>query len=172
MLLPFATGEFKPEELAGAVRAKRIRAVRLFPVEHRYTLADWNCASLFDFLAEYRLPTFLELNQADWNEAARILGRYPGLPLVIAATGYRHGRILYPLLEKFSNLYLETSAYVTYEGIEDICRRFGSGRLLFGSRAPFMDLGGALARIIYAGIPAADRQAIAAGNLKRLLGVQ
>ncbi len=54
-------------------------------------------------------------------------------------------------------------------GIEEICRRFGARRLLFGTGLPFTEAGPSIAQITYAEISDADKRSIAGDNLRKLL---
>jgi predicted TIM-barrel fold metal-dependent hydrolase len=82
----------------------------------------------------------------------------------------RNNRNLYPLLAKLPNLYIETAGLNVHHGIEDVCRRFGAERLLFGSGYPIRSMGGALLQTRSADIDESEREMIASGNLRRLLG--
>jgi predicted TIM-barrel fold metal-dependent hydrolase len=82
---------------------------------------------------------------------------------------YNCARNLYPLLAKFENLYVETIGFKVYGGIEDVCEKFGAGRLLFGTGAPKYAGSGAVGMITYAGISDAEKRMIASGNLERIL---
>ena len=48
-------------------------------------------------------------------------------------------------------------------------RRFGPGRLLFGTRTPHQPPGAAMARVLYAEIDEKAKEAIAFENAERLL---
>jgi predicted TIM-barrel fold metal-dependent hydrolase len=75
------------------------------------------------------------------------------------------------LLESFPNVLLSMgSNYTVHGGIEDIVKRFGAGRLLFGTGSPKAEPAMAVLQLVYADIPDADRQAIGSENLDRLIG--
>ena len=78
-------------------------------------------------------------------------------------------RRLFPLLEQYPNLYIETSYYVVHRGIELICRHFGAERLLFGTGLPQRAPGPAITALSYSQISDQERALIASGNLRRLL---
>jgi predicted TIM-barrel fold metal-dependent hydrolase len=78
-------------------------------------------------------------------------------------------RYAWPLVEKFPNLYFETSGYLVDAGIEEFCRRYSASRLLFGSGFPDNANGAAMLTLAHAEISESDRQAIAWDNLARLL---
>ena len=104
-----------------------------------------------------------------WEEVFALLQRHTRLPIIAANCSYRHNRFLYPLWERFDNLYVETSRFLGAGAVEDVVRRFGPERLLFGSNMPQYTGTAAVARLTYADIPREAKEAIASGNLKRLI---
>lgn len=169
--LPHATGETgPPAEFAARVRELH-GAARLYPQPHSYSLSDWCMGPALQALAEAEVPTLLESSQVSWDELAHLVATYPRLPLILLGHSYRANRLLYPLLEKYDNLYLEIATHQAMAGIDDICQRFGPQRLLFGTGLPLLDGGGAVAQIVYANLPLVDKQLIAGGNLARLLNL-
>lgn len=170
--LPHATQEMdEPAELAAQL--KRLNgAARLYPRAHQYVLSDWCCGPLLTALADFQIPILLELAQVEWNDLAHILEAYPALPVILLATSYRVNRYLYPLWEKHGNLYLEIATYQIMRGIEDVARRFGPERLVFGSGLPLLDAGSAIAQIMYAELPDESKRLMAGATLARLLGVE
>ncbi len=172
VLLPHHTGEMpEPDELIGQMREKSVKAVRLYPgrPHHGFTLADWCSGPLLDALDAARLPLLLDIEAVSWEEVFGLLSRYQRLPIVVSNCSYRHNRYLYPLWERFDNLYAETCRFLGAGTIEDVVRRFGAGRLLFGSNMPIYTGTAIVSRLTYADIPREDKEAIASGNLKRLL---
>jgi len=168
--LPVGTGEMPDADaLAAQVRA-RCGAVRFYPKDHSFSLADWSMGSTFEALTAQRVPVIIDINQTNWDEISQILGAHPNLPLIVLNTYYRVDRFLYPLWETHDNLYLETTTYQTYRGIESVCGRFGPQRLVFGTNLPELEVGGAISAILYADISDEAKAAIAGGTLKRLLG--
>lgn len=174
---PHQTGEFDtPDELVRRMAEAHVRVVRFFPgiTDQRIFISPWTTGPLFEALAAARIPLLLDFNffrrdEPDWHTIAEILTAYPDLPLILVRIGSRSDRTLYPLLQRFSNVYLETSGYNAFRGIEAICRRFGAERLIFGTGMPFNAGGGAVAALTYAQIDDHEKQLIASGNLVRLL---
>jgi len=170
--LPHATQEMdEPAAFAADVRGRH-GAVRLYPKLHNYPLSDWCVGPLLSALAEQQVPALIELAQVEWNELATMVQTYPTLPVILLASSYRINRCIYPLFEKCDNLYLETATYQIMRGIEDVCRRFGPERLVFGTGLPLLDGGGPIAQIMYAELPEESKRLIAGGTLARLLGVE
>lgn len=168
--LPHATHETEPVlRFAQTVRQTR-GAVRLFPGKHAWSTRDWCAGALFDALASARVPTLIDVTQADWDGIAAILAAHPRLQLIVLETFYRVDRVVYPLMERYPGLHLEANTYGAFMGVEAIVRNFGAGRLIFGTGLPELEAGGPMALVAYAEISDEDRAKIAGGNLLRLLG--
>lgn len=173
-VMPHHTGEFPaPKALLAQMAEQGVRAVTMFPTTaYCYSMAEWNCGELFSALEDARVPLFLSLPQFGMSFEAihDFCAAHPSLPLVLSELNYRNGRNLYPLLSKFKNLYMTSSGYKAQDGIEDVCRKFGAERILFGSSMPVGSGASAVAMITYASISDEEKALIASGNLERLLG--
>jgi predicted TIM-barrel fold metal-dependent hydrolase len=94
------------------------------------------------------------------------------LPVIVEGTGrklFYDNRVYYALLERFPNLYLETHNLTNYLGLDDLVRRFGSGRFLFGSYFPHEDPNSAAMLLTHGELTAADQENIAHRNLENLI---
>jgi len=170
-VLPHWTGEFPPpQDLVAEMRAKRVPAAVAYPQTHGFTMRRSVVGGLLDALEEAGIILAVPQAQVPFPVAEQIAHAHAGLRLVLLEVGYRSARDLYPLMEKCSNVYVDTSTYMVHRGIEEICRLFGAERLLFGSRCPFYNPGAAVAGITYAGIDEREKRLIARGNAEALLG--
>ncbi len=167
-VLPTATAEQPPaEELLAAMRAHGVRALRLFPQDHRYFLDEVSWGDQLALYQERHIPLFI---RAGLGKIASFLRSFPDLIVVTDAQGANPlDRYAWPLLERYPNLYYETSGYLTAGIIEEFCRRYGAGRLLFSSGFPDYAAGAALLTLLRAEIEDHECQAIAHDNLARLL---
>ena len=156
-------------ELAQELVRADVRAVRLYPRTHSYSLDTWQCGDLLSALSERRYLVLMDIEQTDWSEVDRICAAFPDLSLVITQLGYRYLRFLFGLWPRHQNLYCDLSNFSTYLGVEEVLERFGSDRLLFGTGLPTLDGGGPIARVFYTRAPESDIEAMAHGNLERLL---
>ena len=166
------TQEFpEPDELIRNMRENGIKAVRMFPGqwEQNFSIAKWNCEELFTVLQEYHVPVMIGLDSIGWNDFYDLLSSYPQLNLIMTEADYRIDRNLYSMLKKFDNLYIEIMGYKVHSGIEEICKRFGAHRLIFGSGMPVFS-GAAVCMVNYARISEEEKKLIAGENLERLAG--
>lgn len=172
VVLPHHTGEMpEPMALLNEMERKGVKAVRMYPTKdfHSFSLAEWNCGELLAALEEARVPLMLDIEIVWWEAIVAILASHPRLPVIAANVSYRHNRFTYPLFAKHENLYLETSRYFGAGVFEDVVSRFGSRHLLLGSNMPRFTGTAVVSMLTYADIPPSDKEAIAGGNLQRLL---
>lgn len=167
-ILPSQTGEQPPiETLLAHMQRRNIRALRLFPDDHRYFVDETTWGDQLAVYAERRIPLFV---RASLDKVAQLLGSFPELVVVTGSQGSNPlDRYAWPLIEKYPNLIFETSGYIVDNGIEEFCRRYSAARLVFGSGYPENSSGAAMLALAQAEIQVAERQAIASENLSRLL---
>jgi len=121
---------------------------------------------------DLRLPLMIRHTEAAWPEIARLLGKFPDLPVIVEGTGrklFYDNRSYYPLLERYGNLFLETHNVTNYLGLDDLVKRFGSRQFLFGSYFPHLDPNSSLMPIGDGEMEEEDRLNVAHANLERLL---
>jgi predicted TIM-barrel fold metal-dependent hydrolase len=95
---------------------------------------------------------------------------YPKLTAIYSPSNeWPTDRYDYPFLARFPNLHFDLSLMMTDQGIEALVKEFGPDRLLYGSRFPEQYLGAPMLMIRHADISEADKEAIAGGNLCRLI---
>lgn len=156
------------EQVAEAV-ARGAAAMRIRPGHDAWFVADWISDPLFRALIERRMPLYLAAGAADEQLAASIAGRFPELPILYAEVGYRSQRVLLPLLETFPNIRLSIgNNYAIHEGIEQIVRRTGADRLVFGTHFPVSEPAAAVTQLVYADISDEEKHLVASGNMERM----
>lgn len=174
VVLPGTTKDFPSgEALRSQLKENGVRLVRMYPAagNHNFCLSDWCCKALFEDLEAVGVPVLLDAGQMSWDELETLVRQHPGLNVILSNLTYRYDRYVYPLLERYSNLYLETAGLRGFLQVEDLCARFGAERLVFGTNAPVYDAGASFAIVQMADISDEDRAKIAAGNLCRLTGI-
>jgi hypothetical protein len=167
-LLPSQTGEQPAlKTLLRDMRRQGVRALRLFPDDHRYFLDEITWGDQLAVFMERRLPLFI---RASLDKIGALLRSFPELVVVTGSQGANPlDRYAWPLIERYPNLIFETSGYLVDGGIEEFCKRYSAARLVFGSGFPDNAGGAAMLALARAEISDADRQAIAWDNLCRLL---
>jgi predicted TIM-barrel fold metal-dependent hydrolase len=167
-LLPSQTGEQPPPStFLRQMQRSQVRALRLFPDDHRYFLDEITWADQLAVYAERRIPVFV---RASLDKVAGLLKSFADLVVVTGSQGSNPlDRYAWPLVERFPNLIFETSGYLVDGGIEEFCKRYSASRLIFGSGLPENSSGAAMLALARAEISDAERRAIASNNLCRLL---
>ena len=167
-LLPSQTGE-QPHvsALIEGMRDNGVRALRLFPQDHRYFMDAATWGDQMAVYEERRIPLFIK---DSLDNIGTLMGAFPHLVVITANQGINPmDRYAWPLAEKFPYLYFDTSAYLVDGIIEEFCNRYGASRLLFGSGFPDHASGAALLALEHAEISDEGREAIGHGNLTRIL---
>ena len=157
----------------------KVKAVKIFPRLHHFSLDDRTVGPLFRALAEAEIPLMIDNGEANtdfvqisWDEVASICERYPNLNLILHSVRWEATRYLLPLLKAFPNLFVEFSNYQANRIIEFLVQQVGADRLLFGTQMMLKSPGAAKAFIDYADISEQDRRKIAGENLIRLLKLE
>jgi uncharacterized protein len=171
-ILPNQAREFPaPDRFIADMRAARIAALRVFPASHKYLLNGVAMGNWLDMMVQQRVPLFLSLRRGiDWPAIYSLLAEFPRLTCVICDHGpWGADRLFRPLLERYENVYVELSQYMLDGGIESLVADYGPERVLFGSGFPESYMGGMMLALKHSQIGADAKQAIAAGNLERIL---
>jgi hypothetical protein len=162
--LPSSPGFFR--EMAAA----NVRALWAFPDVHRYILERLVFGAFLDEVAERKIPLFI-MGYLGWQVFYNLLAQYPSLTVVAAAHGpWGDDRYFRPLLEHYTNFYLDISRYELDCGIRDLVIKYGPKHLLMGSNYPYAPMGGPRLMLAHGDIDDNAREVIASGNLRRLFG--
>jgi predicted TIM-barrel fold metal-dependent hydrolase len=172
-ILPPQTGEVVTKDFFARMKQHRIGALWAFPEWHRYLLHP---VAFGDFLAETekrRVPLMFTMGRAciGWQALYDLLVAFPKLTCILCDIGiWGVDRFTWPLLEKFPNVYLETSLLsLEAGGVEAAVAKFGGDRFVFGTGFPERYPEAAILQLVHADIADADRTKIASGNLTRIL---
>jgi len=171
-ILPPITNEMPAgAELFSQMAANGIKALRVFPDPHRFLLREETFGGLLNDMITRRIPLMLSLEGAvTWQNIYDLLRAFPELVCILCDLGsWGATRYYYPLIERYPNVYIEISDTYLDGGIEDFTAKFGARRMLYGSGFPVQSHGGMMLALKHSEISDADKQAIAAGNLERLM---
>jgi len=176
---PVQSLPYPPDELPSRMAEAGVRAVWMFPGHLTFSLADWSLRPILEVLEAERIPLFIdpsssmvvgERDLTDWDALVRICRDHPGLPVIATeARMYWKTRQSLTALQAAPNLHVELSPFWLFGGIEFVCREFGADRLVFGTRLPVRDAAATVAQLQYADIAEQECEAIAGGNLRRML---
>jgi len=170
-LLPHYTGEMgSAEEIVDHLKSRMIRFVTFYPATHNYFFSSHTCGALLGLLAEEEIVILLEQEEVEYERVYEVCRHIPELHVVLLGAAYRDNRYIYPLLEEVENVYVGLSRFCGAGFIEDVVKRFGPHRLVFGSNLPLYSPGGPLTALLYADISEDAKRMIAGNNLRSLLG--
>lgn len=172
-LLPHDWGDVDSLDVKVSINVNRgLRAVRLYPKSHRYSLRIPSMKPLLSLLESLSLPLFIHIGQTSWDEIGPLAQAYPKLPILVESAGhheYLNMRHALPWLEASPNLLVPTNRQFLCGGLELLVERLGADRILFSSCAPTLDPNAALGPLVFSRLPRDVRQRIAHENLERLL---
>jgi predicted TIM-barrel fold metal-dependent hydrolase len=164
--------EFPPmREFFILMKAAKITALRAFPETHRFLLNEVSMGDILAAMVNRRIPLILSVKRGViWRDVYQLMGEFPELVCVVCDHGcWGEDRMFRPLLERYDHFYVDTARYLLDGGIEALVSDYGANRLLFGSGFPESYLGGMMMALKHAQIPDFAREAIAHGNLERIL---
>ncbi len=172
-IMPNQTHEFPaPRAFFRQMAEARVAALRIFPSDHRFlaravSLGDW-----LGEMAERRIPLLISVRRGmDWRDVYDLLADCPDLLCILCDHGcWGQDRLFRPLLERYPNLHIDLSQYLLDGGIESLVADYGASRILWGSGFPESYFGGMMMALKHAGIPDEAKEAIAHGNIERILG--
>ncbi|MBM3211394.1 hypothetical protein FJZ33_04175 [Candidatus Poribacteria bacterium] len=174
-ILPSQTGELgNVDDFIASMKKNQVKALWAYPAKHRYLLNDTTFSELFEEMIIRNIPLFLERNEScggnEWAIIDSVLKDFPKIIIILVGHGsWGEDRFFRPFIEKYDGFYTDTSRYELDGGIADFCKTYGSYRLLFGTSFPRTPMGGAMLTLMHADIKDSEREAIARGNLKRIL---
>lgn len=167
---PNQAGEFmEPAEMIADMRAKDMRAARMFPKSHGYSPDESTMGAVYSALAEAGYALFVDNSELDLADVAPILSAHNNLNMVITGVTCGQERMLFGLLSRFCRLYFDLSSLQTNRLPELMYDRFGWGKVMFGSGMPVKSAGAARAFFDYAEVFQPALKDFACGNLCNLL---
>lgn len=160
-----------PDQLPAVMKKSRIIGFGLFPESLHFLPKVFVLREWLDLALKHRIPLFVNTaHGCSLGALADILEQYPTLTVVLTDPNvWPRDRMLRPFVANFPNVYLDLSYMITAGGIESFAAEYGALRLLYGSASPKCYFGANMLMVRHADISLADRQAIAAGNLERII---
>ena len=156
---------------------KKVRLFRLFPKSHCFYIYDNYMKRIFEILDDYRFPVMLDLKQLDItdnkyfaiNDIENILNNHKKLPFILECSlkQLMFNNYFLPLLDKYQNLYLETSGLLAINQIENYVKRFSSKRLIHGTNFPFLEEVFSRDRILLSDLDDLSKDDISHNNIDR-----
>jgi predicted TIM-barrel fold metal-dependent hydrolase len=172
-ILPSCTGEIPPPaSLPAEMKKNGISALTLNPLANRFLPCSAVIGDYLEMAQERAIPVLLNTGRGLAIESAECLMReFRQLTAILTFDNcWPSDRLLRPFLEEYPNLCLDMTYVQTAGGLPDIVKKYTARRILFGSGYPECYMGAHMMVIKHAPISEADRELVAGGNLKRILG--
>ncbi|MBD3293046.1 MAG: amidohydrolase family protein, partial [Armatimonadia bacterium] len=170
VLVPSGDGRMgRADETVDEMLASGVRAARVAHLAGQPPLTDDVWAPLLRQLQRRRVPLFADTGHMSVEAASSLCARYPELRVILCGVPWGSDRRLLPALEACANLHVETHAFYGHRALERIAAEFGAQRLIFGTGLPEWDAGAAIMMPLYENLSDDDRDAVAGGNLLRML---
>ena len=170
-LPPYTDETPAPEELPGEMQKNNVAAVYLAPGTHRYVPDRLTLGRLLGVLQERKIPVILNTaNGVSMELIYKIMAAFPKLAAVVGDCDcWPNARRLYPLAYEYENLRTDLSFVMDAGGVEDMTRRFGAEKLLFGTAFPARYTGSMLAVVRAADISENEKEMIFGKNLRQMI---
>jgi len=172
-ILPPQTREVVSKGFFKRMKKDGIFFLRAFPAKHNYLLNAAVFGDFFEELSERKVPLMLSLERGvSWDNIYSLMSEFPKLTCIVCDIGvWGQDRRLWPLLEKYRNLMVETSLLSLGEFmLEATVEEFGAERIVFGTGFPSHAHQAAMLQLVHAEISEKDKQKIASRNIERVIG--
>jgi hypothetical protein len=164
--------------IAGAIKSG-VRLFRFFPRSHLFNINDLYMEKILGFLSERHIPVMLDLKQFDltanknfaFADLEKVMAKNPGMPVILEASLKQcmFNRIYFPLLDRYENLYIETSDLLLMDQIENMVEKFGPKRFVFGTGYPTKEARSSSERILDSQMDDFSKRCISFDNLDQIL---
>ena len=169
-ILPDITdSQYAPDVFFDEMKKHGVKTLHAFPQQDRYILCDVTIGEQLHAISEMKIPLYLS-PMFGFEFIYDVLKEFPDLTVIMSNIGWwPSARLVYPLLKRYPNFYFETGDFSMLHGIEQVCSKFGSERLLYGSNFPTNAMSGSIYTLMNAGVSDEDKENIAHRNIERLL---
>lgn len=165
------------DALRRCVEELGVKAVRLVPGYHGYTLADDVMKEVCDSLQRYNLPLILTLRIEDerttWminprfipvTEVKTFLETYADIPTLVANVRINESADLAPVFGTRQNLFIDTSGFMRGLFPVDTAYPYVKGQMVFGSNAPMSEIQSLTILVETAKLSQQEKDAIFSGD--------
>lgn len=167
------------EEELKRINKAGLKGIKLHPDFQKFEIDSTKMDGIYEVLAELKMPVLFHAGDARFSYSgperiARVMEKFPKLLIVAAhfggytewekATEYLVGK----------NVYFDTSSTLwklPVEKANEMMKKHGIEKMLFGSDYPMWDHEGELARFNKLDLSAEERELVMCGNAKNLLGL-
>ncbi len=155
-------------ELDDAILNLGLRGIKLHPRGQKFHLDDADFLRLMDKIVDLDVIVIFDSGTAHarWPDIAKLAGRYPKVPLVMA---HMYGEGFMDAALAHDNIYLGTTDIKNCQRIERAVEQLGAERIISGSDSPYIGPQIEQDKINSLAISNAAKALILGGNIERLL---
>ena len=179
-LIPVPVANPRVRSAGSIVSGPDLKAVKLIPNYHVYSLKDDAAAQLCSQVSGRGIPVLIQMRVEDERSHYELL-KVPGVPVedIIALAAKLPGLnvvALGPYFEEAvrlagAGIYVDISFVETLDTLRQLCGKAPVDRILFGSHAPWMYPRSAAAKLLKSTITEEQREAIGWRTASRLFGI-
>ncbi|HUU27061.1 MAG TPA: amidohydrolase family protein [archaeon] len=166
-----------PQLVEECFTARRFFGFKPYPFSQRRQISDPAFENMLELAQNLRLPilchfAFEPLGGVTAEEIASLAPRYPQTTFIVAHSGasFRAARVLVPLAQEFSNIYLEINyTSVPFGMVSYLANEAGVEKVLFGTDTPMRDPSPILGWVVYDHLSDEARRKILGGNFLNLV---
>lgn len=151
------------------IKGNTISAIKIFPRYHNFVIESGAIDRLLEYLDKNRLLLLVDFEEINCQELSYILDKYRSIPILLQNIGYRTERQLVPLIDHYRNLIIDISRYHAHRGIEYLCSRVDSERIVFGTGMPMYSPDPIIMMVSEADLSFREKQNISSKNLLKIL---
>lgn len=164
-------------ELDRCIRELGLKGIMLHPWEETFAINSKLVYPIMEKAATYGIPVMVSGGHTRLSHPLQIgdiASEFPEVNIIATSGGQINisGMALYDaemMLEENKNVYMETSGIYREDFIENMIRKLGSHRVIFGSNSPQLDLRYELLRIQTAEVGEDERKDVLGKTIARLL---
>ena len=159
---------------------KRIKAIKVLPNYHNYSLSKKSVNVLMNELKERKMVLMIQMHLEDernqypllkvsgvkFKEVIKLANRFPQIPILCLCPYYGEA---VRLVKETANVYVDISFTEHLDTIATLLKEIPASRILFGSHTPFLYARSAVMKIESADISKKDAQVIMSRNISHLL---
>lgn len=149
-----------------------IKAFKVYPKTLQHGFDTGSIQELAAYIAGKGLPLMADAEEIDWQDLSGVLEAFKDLKIVLCNTYWNQNRYVFPLMDKYQNLYVDISANQASDILERCKKHFGIERVLFGTNYPNKVMGGLKALIEYSELSEEDKDCVAYKNAASLFGIK
>lgn len=158
------------EKMMAEAQNAGVAMFALYPKIQQHHLASWANGELYRAMEEARVPLAVEMGQAGYGEIYDLARAHPRMPIILWNSTYADERAQIPVLDSCPNVHVGIAGrFIPTDAVEEYTKRYGPGRLIFGSTWPAQSPGPMITFVTYANVSDEAKAAILGSNIRRLI---